>query len=339
MAYSVYPAPSSGSDGGTNIEFIRMPDHKYEVSAVDYLAGTYSLAMTVANKTATIQFFDANGSQITEASLSGLTPVVVNVATPAKKIRAFQPLIQSKSGAVTASIEFKGEQLISNTFSGTVQTITSTQAVSINGTAYVIVIGGGGAGKDTGQHSQGGGGGGSGGVAELYATNWSGAYTVTIGQGATATQANENSNSYYGGTTTVTKTGFSIGATGGGNGGRGYNANGDGGIHGSGTGTFDYQGGAYGGMGHRNHLGRADAGQTYGWRYQHAKAGGVQGGGGGWQHNADAIDLFNGLAGTGKTSASHATGYGNGGGGWWHVELAGNGSQGVVYIITGLQEV
>ena len=343
MAYSVFPAPSAGGDGGTNIEFFALPDHKFYVSTVDYVAGTYSLAMTTANKTAKAQFFDSNGGLITTANLSGLTPVVINLATPATKVRIFQPYVQSLSGSVTVQIEFKGEQLLASTFSGTVQTITTTQAVNINGTAYVMAVGGGGAGHRTNSHPYGGGGGGSGALVESFRTNWSGAYTATIGaaQLYTTISTFTGRNQGFAGTTTLSDAnGVIFSANGGGNGGRGDQdaTGGDGGTV-SGTYTVGTVGGA-GGTGHLNHTGTAYAGSTAAFTNQHAKAGGVQGGMGGWDNWSTApTNMLNGLAGTGVGASSHATGFGNGGGGYWHNGAAGNGTAGVMYIITSLQEI
>ena len=327
----------------SNTSYVSMPGSLYYASSMDCAVGTYSLAMTTDNKTAKIQFFDANDTLITTASLNGLTPVTVNLATAAKKVRGFQPWSQSLSGGVTASIEFKGGTLVSNTYSGTVTQYTTTQSVSLSGTAYIILVGGGGSGA-TGYNGYGGGGGGSGGIAEKLATGLSGSYTITIGSGlgnASGQGGSDNTaNNGRAGSTTFSNAGGTIfSATGGTTGNVGWFGNSAAGSGGSGTGSYDYAGGARGGFG-RDQGPKQSA--AYATIYQHAKSFIVQGGLGG--NSADSstvrLDYSNGLPGIDSVNGGNATGYGNGGGGVATGDgNGGRGSDGCAFIITGLQEI
>lgn len=336
MAIEVFPIPVAEAADPSTTSFITMPDHKYYVVTKTYKAGTYELKMTAVGKTAKVEFFDANNTKITTVSLSGTTVVVLNLGTECVKARAYQPYVQSIAGTVNAQVEFKGATLTGNTFTGIVQTISSSQVVAINGTAYLIAIGGGGAGNIGRSYPRIGSGGGTGGVGEIFKTDWAGNYTITIGAGmARWTLAkSENTNTEFAGTTTVTGTGFTMSAFGGSNGHSRHDQNT--GYNGDVTGNYDFKGGATGGWVHAN------SGDPYAFTYQHAKGGGVHSGSMGGISTGQT-NMLNGRGGYGAdVSTIDATGFGNSGAGMSYAtgeELGGAGAPGVVYIITELQEV
>ena len=326
----------SAAASTSNTSYIDIPGVSIYRATLTSKVGTYSLALTVASKQAKIQFLDSNGAVITTASLDGTTPVTVNLATESTKIRAWQTWLQAQTSSVTASIEFKGGTLTTGSaYSGTVTTVSSTGSATINGAAYVILVGGGGGGAN-GSIGYGGGGGGSGTVVERYASNWSGSYTITIGAGGVGA-AGQGAN---GDTINNTQAGSTIIANGGGTifsakGGTvanyGYNGNGAGGQPAGATGTYDFSGGVNGGGGNG---GTGNAG-GYGNNYRNATTIVVQGGfgdGGGTPTN-----YGNGIPGT-RSGTITASGYGNGGGGSPNNSGAGDGSAGVAYIITNVQD-
>ena len=323
----------------SNTSYIDIPGVSIYRATLTSKVGTYSLALTVASKQAKIQFLDSNGAVITTASLDGTTPVTVNLATESTKIRAWQSWLQAETSSITASIEFKGGTLTTGTaYSGTVTTVSSTGSQTINGSAYVILIGGGGGGNYGSEASggYGGGGGGSGTVVEKFATNWSGSYTITIGAGGTGGIGGSD----YGDTINNTQAGETIIANGGGTifsakggtaGNRGYNGNGAGGKPFGATGSYDFSGGADGGSGNQGSF----AGSRYGNNYRNATTIVVQGGHG--DRGGTATSYGNGLPGT-RSGTINASGYGNGGGAGLAAATGGNGAPGVAYIITNVQD-
>lgn len=333
------PAASTST---SNTSYIQIPANLFYTTALTCKVGTYSCAITVASKTAKIQFLDANKAVITTASLDGTTPVTVNLATEAKYVRAFQPWFQSLTSNITVYIEFKGPQLTTATYSGTVTTIDSTQSVTINGTAYVILVGGGGMGNvgiNGNSEMRGGGGGGSGTIAEKFATDWSGSYTITIGAGGTTYGGgyDDTINNPAGGTTSIAQNGTSIFTAGGGTSGNvNWFGNGQGGKSKPATGSFDYQGGSNGGAGRDQ---GPEKQNPYGSVYQHAKSMIVQGGHGGQPSQTTPTNYGNGQAGVSNINNGLASGYGNGGGGSnTNNYSVAYGAPGVAYIITNQQE-
>jgi hypothetical protein len=330
------------STSTSNTSYIQIPANLYYTTPLTCKVGTYSCAITVASKTAKIQFLDANKAVITTASLDGLTGVTVNLATEAKYVRAYQPWLQSLTSNITVSIEFKGPQLTTATYSGTVTTVTSTQSVTINGTAYVVLVGGGGcgwAGTNGNGEMRGGSGGGSGTVAEKFATNWSGTYAITIGAGGTTYGGGYSDpiDNPAGGTTSIAQGGTNIFTAGGGtSGNRNWFGDGQGGKSKAATGSFDHSGGARGGFGRDCGPEKMD---PYGSVYQHAKSMIVQGGHGGQPSQTTPTNYGNGQAGVNTINSGLASGYGNGGGGsntdGYSVAY---GAPGVAYIITDVQE-
>lgn len=339
MVLQIFPEPTTST---SNTSYIQIPANLYYTTELVCKVGTYLCALTVASKTAKVQFLDANKTVITTASLDGLTDVTVNLATEAKYIRAYQPWFQSLTSNITASIEFKGPQLTTATYSGTVTTITSTQSVTINGTAYVVLVGGGGcgwAGTIGNGEMRGGSGGGSGTVAEKFATDWSGSYTITIGAGGTTYGGGYSDpiNNPAGGTTSIAQGGSNIFTAGGGtSGNRNWFGDGQGGKAIAATGSFDYQG--YSGGGYGRDTG-PEKQNPYGNVYQHAKSMIVQGGHGGQPSQTTPVNYGNGQAGVNTINGGLASGYGNGGGGSnTDGSSTGYGAPGVAYIITNLQE-
>lgn len=338
MAISRINPTAASSGGGVSTQFLTLPNSNRYVASLDLASGTYSIAGTATHASGTVDFLDSGNSIITTATFSGVIPTVVSIATPVKKVRAYANPYRSdgrtEMGSIQVGITLTGLTALSNSYSGTVTTYTSSQAVSINGTAYVIAVGGGGGGNSSNSGSYYGSGGGSGAVIEKFATNWSGAYTLTIGSGGSGVNASGTGQQPSGGSTILANAGGTLFTAGGGLTGN-YGPNGGGGgSYGAPSGTYDYAGGSNGGRGYNNG-GSGNGDMTtaiYPTKYQWAKAFAVVGGAGGGGSAQTALNN-----GTGGASAGNATGYGNGGGGA-NGGTGGNGSSGVLYVITGLQE-
>jgi len=237
-------------------------------------------------------------------------------------------------GSIQIGVTLVGALNNTTGFTGTIAEYTTTQPISINGTAYVFVVGGGGGGRQTttGYNTSGGA---SGALVEKYATNWSGLYTVTIGNGGTRGTGGDTGGT--GGTTTLTNTGGTVISAGGG-GGSTTNGNNDitryslpansGGDH---AGFSSGQGGS----GQGGYWGNPIA-YPYPAVFQWAKQFTVCGGGGGGSGSSQGYgNGANGGGGFDSTGFANARGYGNGGAGG----QSGAGSAGAVWVVTGLQEI
>ena len=345
MAISRINPSTSSSGGGATTQFITLPDSNRYVTTMALASGVYSVAGTTANIGGKVEFLDANNAVITSATFTATTPTVISLATPATKVRAYANPYKSDgytpTGSIQVGISLTGLTALTNSYSGTVTTYTTTQAISLNGTAYVIAIGGGGGGNGADGNGYGGGGGGSGAVIERFATNWSGAYTLTIGSGGSGVKQTGNGGSASGGSTILANAGGTIFTAGGGLTGGFGSYGGNGGGSGSASGTYDFAGGSGGAQG-QNGGGSNNGNITpypYPFKYQWAKPTSVQGGFGGSDYTVSPIQQNlnngNGLPGA---NGGNATGYGNGGGGLKNNGSGGNGSSGALYVITGLQE-
>lgn len=187
MGYQIYPdITSSGGSSASTAFFTVLNSNRYWAN-VDLAAGVYNFAGTISYANCEVALLDASNAVLQTITVSGTTPVVVTITTACKKLRfVSRPYRTSDDTTLMGSIQI-GITLVgalNNTtgFTGTSALYTTTQPISINGTAYVFVIGGGGGsnGNTSGYNTTGGA---SGALVEKYATNWSGLYTATIGNG------------------------------------------------------------------------------------------------------------------------------------------------------------
>jgi hypothetical protein len=333
MGYQIYPQVSSGGGSSASTAFFTVANTNRYWANVDLASGVYNFAGTVSHANCEVALLNASDTVLTTITVSGITPVVVTITETCKKLRFIaRPYRTSNDftpmGSIQIGVTLVGALNNTTGFTGTIAEYTTTQPISINGTAYVLVVGGGG-GSNSNTAGYNTTGGASGCLVEKYATNWSGLYTVTIGNGGGA--------STTGGTTTLTNTGGTImsagggqGATNAGNQDRNYfstpaNSGGDhAGFSAGGAGSNQ------GNAGYQPYVYPYPA--KYQWAKQFTVQGGVGGGGG--------IDLSTGYGngangGGGYSGNSNARGNGNGGGG----SANSSGSAGAVWVVTGLQEI
>ena len=328
MAIQIFPEVVPGAD----TSFYTIPDTNRYWAATDFAPGVYSFAGTTTNDRCTVTLIDVNDSTLTTVSIAGTSAVIVTVTSTIKKVkfinRPYRVDDKTLMGSINIGITLVGEIVDPPTgFSGTITEYTTTQTVSISGTAYVFVVGGGGGSNNntTGYNTSGGS---SGALVEKFASNWSGYYTVNIGAGGAASST--------GGTTTLVNAGGTVMSAGGGvgavragNNDRDYYslpANSGG----------DYAGFSAGGPGsNQGNSGYNPSVYPYPATYQWAKAFTVQGGVGGGGDITYSTGFGNGANGGGGYSGNaNARGNGNGGGG----SASSTGSAGAVWVVTGLQE-
>ena len=163
MAISrINSATSSG--GSISTQFITLSNSKRHVTEMQLPAGVYSVAGTTAHASATIRFLDSSNAVLATSTINGLTPTVVSLSSPVAKIQSYAKAYRSDGytlmGTIQIGITLTGLSVQSTSFSGTLTTYTTSQAITINGTAFVIAVGGGGGGNGSDGCSYGGSGGG-----------------------------------------------------------------------------------------------------------------------------------------------------------------------------------
>lgn len=317
MAISVYPVPVTSSLNASAIT-AASANTLYEGRA------TFDPAIyTITCASGVITNFTFLSGDLTEI-LSGVTvsgTVAVSTASTADRIRLW-----TDSGTNTVVTITKTASALTNQFSGTLDTITSSTTYTTTGTAYAVCVGGGGGG--CGANVNGGGGGGGSGAITSKLVTLTGSMAIVVGAAGGA-QAN-------GGTTT-----FAGMSAGGGTGSTAYTRPSPGGAGGTATGgTFNIAGAA-GTAGHIQTGGAKNGVATGTAVYTFVKAG-TTGSGGGSGNSSSSPGGGSGI-GTGGTGAGYnqnggsATGYGGGGGGACTVSgnpgSGGAGSPGVVYIL------
>jgi hypothetical protein len=328
MAVSIYPTPSLST---SNTQFITIPDgNTLRSTQMSLQAGVYNIVATNASYNTKIRLY--NGSTlVTTVTTTGLTPVVLNLATPVTKVWA-----HSQVGAPSLQVGFTltGVTLANTQITGTLDTITSSSNYTVtNQTAYIVAIGGGGGGNSTDNSGYGGGGGGSGAVVELGPVLLNGTYAVTIGTGGAGTSQTNNNRSVSGGSTIFGSLLTAGGGCFGGNGPYG----GDGGPYGSASGTYDWAGGSYGAKGQNG--GGSNNQNAFPSVYppvsQWTVSGSVAGGNGGGFSGTATAGLGTNIGTGGHSAYGNATGFGCGGGGFKSGTAvgSGNGSAGVVYVL------
>lgn len=354
MGYQIYPQVSASGEPTADITYVTLPTSNRYISTVDFSAGIYTLFATDGTGKGYVDFLNANNAVIGTASFQGTTPTIFTLSEDAKKIRSYADVYTAGQTGLTlmgsrqVGIQLQGLFNEGTTSLGTATVYTTSQAVSINGSAYVILIGGGAGGRNTYVNAGGydfhGQGGMSGLILEKYATNWSGLYSITIGQGGGIGSA--------GGATTLTNAGGTVMSAGGGTvqgwseiGSTSYMQPNETQYYPAKSGTYDYFGHSKAQPWQYTDTSPASPyANKFQWAYKIAVGAGQQGATAfnSSINNLDtALLLGNGNSGhaTGADSARNATGYGNGGAGRRHNGgQAGTGSQGVAIVVTGVPE-
>ena len=343
MAYQIFPAVVASSGGGASTSFFTIANSNRYWANVDLDAGVYDFVGTAAHVSCEVALLDANNTVLTTVTCTGTTKVTVTASSAIKKLRFVSRLYRTSDnrtlmGSIQIGVTLVGELNNTTGFTGTIAEYTTTQPISINGTAYVLAVGGGGGGKTT-TNGYSSGGGASGALVEKFATNWSGLYTATIGNGGSAPAGDDAGGT--GGTTTLTNTGGTVMSAGGGQGNPRNGANGCWGFGIPANSGGDYAGFSSGACGsNQGGSSQNPHAEPYAAVYQWAKQFSVTGGGGGGSSTSYALN--NGADGGGGFHSGgankNARGRGNGGSGTTG-DQAGSGSGGAIWVITGLQEI
>ncbi len=148
MGYQIYPQVSSSGGSSASTAFFTVANTNRYWANVDLASGVYNFAGTVSHARCEVALLDASNNILTTVTVSGTTPVVVTITQPCKKLRFIARPYRSDDLTLMGSIQI-GVTLVgalNNTtgFTGTIAEYTTTQPISINGTAYVLVVGGGG---------------------------------------------------------------------------------------------------------------------------------------------------------------------------------------------------
>lgn len=268
MSLNVFPVAISSSSGSTANAITCSTAGVLYSALGSFDAGVYTV--TCASSTiAKVEFYSGVETLITTAVTASGT-VAINLASAADRIRLW-----TDTGSNIVVTITKTANSLSNIFSGTLDTITTSTtytATSTSGYAYVVIIGGGGGGAGgQGAGSGIGGGGGGGGATAEKLIQLTGSMPIVIGAGGTAGTLYNNGGT--GGTSTF------AGLTS--NGGIGGTSSGYGGSGGIATGgTYNTQGGTG-----TNNPGGGGAGSGAGpgtrtYTFVEATSGGGGGGGG-----------------------------------------------------------
>lgn len=342
MSLSVFPisSTSSSSVNATGV-IISSPVTLYKLTKT-FQVGVYTITC-VSSTVASVTFNDSNGVPITTAKTVNGT-ISVNLATQAETCWITTDTGSNVVITFTLTAAFVSAGTIS--FSGVLDTITttSTYTPATTGSSFILVFGAGGGGGGSGGSASGGGGGGAGGL-------WAGFYTlsanqsVTIGAGGNGGTGATNANAGNAGGTTIFGNVQATGGNGGGGGSAG--AGGTTGI-GSGTGSgsniniLGTNSALYSGANGTTNAGSASTPAVLNSPRTDVKTGSTGGGGGGAGSGAATAGVGSGIGtgGNGSTNNTNtggsASGRAAGGGGAGGVATGGSGSAGVVYVMRSL---
>ena len=327
MSISVFPVPSAEQEA--TAYSITVPVAQTITKANETFNPAIYQVTCVSGTVSTVDFFSGNTFIVRAVTVSGT--VNISVATAADNVR-----IYTNTGTNVIVTIAKLANILTDNFSGTLDTITATETytgTSTSGFGYVVAVGGGGGGgSKSNSDSVAGGGSGSISVGVIALT---GSISATIGSSGTG-GAIGNNNGTAGGTTT-----FGVLSAGGGGGGIGNTA----GAAGVATGgLFNANGGA-GGFGSTAEnaqvpgTGARDALVGENCPYPFVIAGTTGGGGGIGVNGALGNGKGSGIGpgGNGKNNTAADTLTGNGGGGGACINssshAAGNGRPGVIYVL------
>jgi hypothetical protein len=305
-------------------------------ASVPFAPNVYTITCA-SSTTAYVEFFSGSTFIGKATTVSGT--VAYNLATAADRIYYYT----NTGSSISIGIELTGTN-VSSTTNGTLDTITSTNlSYSQTGAAYVILVGGGAGGRggtSGSTYSSFGNGGGSGSLNNVGWLNLVGTSQITIGAAGSAGATGGNAGG-SGGTTTFINNGVTYTAGGGSGAGSGGSASGGSGTISGGSGG---SGGSFGCC-FNQVFGSSSSGTATtgipGHPQMYSDPGTTGGGGGAGNGNSGPTSGAGSGIGAGGNGggysgeyATSGTGYGSGGGGGGGANsAAGNGAQGVVWIL------
>ena len=178
MGLSTFPLASSG---GVTQTFTAATANTLYYVYPTMSAGTYTISC-VSSTNATLDFYSGNNLVTSAVTVSG--SVLVNLSQTITKIAYYT----NTGSNIVISAALTG-QSISPT-SGTLNTFTTSQTVSLSGNGYAILIGGGGNGGSSwanGSNTPAPGGGGSSGAITFGRIQLTGSTALSIGAGGGGT--------------------------------------------------------------------------------------------------------------------------------------------------------
>jgi len=312
VAISVFPIAETGGIEAYSVATTTANIQKSVT--IDLDPGIYEVTVSPVSSIGIIQFFNGSTYIGQTTTVSGI--INFNLATPANRI-----MVQSNNVDDVVTISLAANLVVSNTISGTLDTITTSGTYSQTGLLWVLALGGGGGGSGGRSGWAAGSAGGGSGVMSMFYGDVTGNTTVTIGTKGNGSAA--NTGGLAGTSTSFGSYAVAKGGDGGG---------GPGGISGnaaSGTNTATVVVASVGAT-TQNHPYRAVKDGTTGGGGNAGPYGGSAGGGSG-------IGTGGGQSGNNGTNA---TGYAAGGGGagtsnGHNPGTGGNGTDGVVYVLRG----
>ena len=189
MPLQIFPEPSQSTVNSFTVEIPSSKKYKKYKLLKKFDAGVYSITTSPNTSNATISFFDSDEAIVlTTATTSG----ALTYSLASEKPGAY---IDIDSDASTLVIfELTSINLVSNSLSGTVDTLTTTGTYNQTGKLYVLAVGGGAAGQcgfgGSGNFAGGRGGKGGASTSSIVYTNT--ATSVTVGAGGNLNSAQQN---------------------------------------------------------------------------------------------------------------------------------------------------
>lgn len=311
MAISVFPIADTG---GVEAYSVATTTANIQKSVtIDLDPGVYEVSVSPTSSIGIIQFFNGSTYIGQTTTVSGI--INFNLATPANRI-----MVQSNNVNDVVTIALAANLVVSNTISGTLDTISTSGTYNQTGLLWVLALGGGGGGGGGKNGYQANSAGGASGTMSMFYGDVNSSTSVTIGTGGNGSPPNTGG---LAGTTTSFGT-YAVAKGGDGGGGPTF---GGGAATGTNSGTVI--------------VASVGAGGTQNHPYRVVKDGTTGGGG---QPFPSAVSGGGSGIGTGGgnsgNNGTNATGFAAGGGGagtsnGHNPGTGGNGTGGVVYVLRG----
>lgn len=312
MAISVFPIAETG---GLQAYSVATTTANIQKSVtIDLDPGIYQVSVSPTSSIGIIQFFNGSTYIGQTTTVSGI--INYNLATAANRI-----MVQSNAVDDVVTISLAANLVVSNTISGTLDTISTSGTYSQTGLLWVLALGGGGGGGGGKNGYQAASSGGSSGVMSMFYGNVNSSTSVTIGTGGNGSAPNT-------GGLAGTSTSFGTYAVAKGGDGGGLPNGTPGGVA-AGTNTATVVVESVGARATQNHPYRAVKDGTTGGGGQPFPASG--GGGGSGIGTGGGNSGNNGLNATGFAAGGGGAGTSNG----HNPGNGGNGTGGVVYVLRG----
>jgi hypothetical protein len=314
VAISVFPIADTGGIEAYSVATTTANIQKSVT--IDLDPGIYQVSVSPTSSIGIIQFFNGSTYIGQTTTVSGI--INFNLATAANRI-----MVQSNNVADVVTISLAANLVVSNTISGTLDTVSTSGTYNQTGLLWVLALGGGGGGGGGKNGYQAPSAGGASGVMSMFYGDVNTSTSITIGTGGNGSAPNVGG---LAGTTTSFGT-YAVAK--GGDGGGLPNGTAGGVAAGTNSGTVVVA--SVGGGATQNHPYRA-------------VKDGTTGGGGNCSGGQGAVAGGGSGIGTGGTESGRngtsATGFAAGGGGagtnnGHNPGTGGNGSGGVVYVLRG----